>query len=181
MPRPGLLPRLLQALAQPWKDPNDAIEITPTRSLAASIAAEVQIVSDRQIGKDASTLGDLNEPGFDDVHRRHTGDIAAIELDGTSKRSIETADGVVQRRLAGAVAAQQCHDLAFADDQIDTAQDFDRAVARPQARDFKHAAPRRHHDRDRLRRRQDCWRSRPVFPRRSCGPGSGHRRGRQVT
>ena len=79
------------------------------------------------------------------------GDRLSIEGDGAAEWPVEAADIVVQRRLAGAVAAQQRHDLAGADRKIDAAQHLDGAVARPQRADLKHAAPWRHRARDRLR------------------------------
>ncbi len=78
--------------------------------------------------------------------------VAPVEADRAAERPVEAADVVVQRRLAGAVAAQQRHDLAGADREVEAAQHLDGAVAwRAVTCDLKHAAPWRRRGRDRLR------------------------------
>ena len=69
------------------------------------------------------------------------GELVALEADRAAERAVQPRDVVVQRGLADAVAAQDGHDLALADVEIDAAQDLDLAVAGTQAADFKHGTP----------------------------------------
>ena len=53
------------------------------------------------------------------------GDVAAIEEDGAADGIHESAYCSQERRLAGAVRAEQGHDLALVDVEVDTEKDLD--------------------------------------------------------
>ncbi len=57
--------------------------------------------------------------------RRPRRDVPAIELDGAAGRSVEAAEQVHERRLAGAVRADQADDLALLQLERDAAERFD--------------------------------------------------------
>ena len=104
-----------------------------------------------QVREDAPALGHLDQPGL-----HHLAVVRAASGRRRRRRTRrrpgreQAADGVVERRLAGAVAAQQRHDLA----------------ARPRA-GRRRAAPRR----GRSRRAAARSSSRCVMPRRPAQPG----------
>ncbi len=143
--------RLRPALLEAREDRDDMVEVLLPRGAAAAIAAELEIVAHREIGEDAAAFRHLDQAGFDDPLGRFASDVAALETDRAAERPVDAADIVVERRLAGAVAAQQRHDLARTDREVDAAQDLDRAVTSAQTADLKHASPWRRRGRDRLR------------------------------
>ncbi|MCY1559629.1 hypothetical protein D9M68_966840 [compost metagenome] len=62
-----------------------------------------------------------------------TGDVVAVKLHPPCPGVHQAAEREVERGLARAVAAQQRHGLAGHHMQVDTAQDFDRTIARLEA------------------------------------------------
>src|SRR5579883_507436 len=132
---------LRPALLQAGEDGDDVVEVLLPAGAATAVAAELEVLANRQVGEDAPAFRDLDEARLDDAGRAGTGDIDTVEVDPAAERTIEAAEIVVERRLAGAVAAQQRHDLAGADAEIDAAQDLDWAIARAQALHVKHEAP----------------------------------------
>ena len=56
------------------------------------------------------------------LHRVGVGDVAAVEEDRPADRVDQPADRLEQRRLAGAVGAEQRDDLALADLDVDAEQ-----------------------------------------------------------
>ena len=69
------------------------------------------------------------------------GDVVALELDRTRSGARVAADRHQQRRLAGAIGADQGHDLALADIEVDAVQRLDGAVEGGDAPYFKHRGP----------------------------------------
>src|SRR5262249_21386495 len=66
-----------------------------------------------------------------DVARRHAGNVGVAKPDRAAPRPQQPGDHLQERRLAGAVGADDRDDLARADRQIDAAQDLvGRLVAR---------------------------------------------------
>ncbi|MEY9246242.1 hypothetical protein ABIF27_006897 [Bradyrhizobium elkanii] len=68
-----------------------------------------------------------------DLVGRHAGDVAAVELDRAGAGARPAEDRHHQRRLAGAVGADQGDDLAAIDLDIDALQRLDLAIRRAHA------------------------------------------------
>jgi hypothetical protein len=62
--------------------------------------------------------------------RRLIGDVPAFEADPPAPRVIEAVDRAQRRRLAGAIRADQRHDLALAYVDRNALESLDRAVIR---------------------------------------------------
>ena len=117
--------------------------------------AHLQIFEHRHAREDAAPLRRLRDPHARDLVRRHAGDVAPVIDDRAVARLRIAADRHHQRRLAGAVGADQRDDLAVEDIEVDAAQRDDLAVDR---------SGRRGHGEERRRRR--CRSSRaPPAPR----------------
>src|SRR3546814_3767253 len=73
----------------------------------AHAGAQPQILLDRHIGKQIARLRNLHHAATEAPMRRQTNQLPPAQLNGTSGRPNETADGVHERRLAAAVGAQR--------------------------------------------------------------------------
>ena len=94
-------------------------------------------------GEQAPAFGDDGDAGLAEAVRRELRDVAALEDDPAAARALDAGDGVDERRLAGAVRADDAEQLAGADVERHAPERRRRAVrdlevARPQA----WAAPR---------------------------------------
>jgi hypothetical protein len=78
------------------------------------------------------------QPAPDDLEHRQAGDVLAVEQDAAGGAQRRAAHGHQQRGLAGAVGADQRHDLAGLDLEVDAAQRLDAPVAGEQALDRQH-------------------------------------------
>ena len=92
----------------------------------------VRMRAHAQVREDAAPLGNLDQAGLHHIAVVAVGEIGAVEGDMSAARGQQAADDVVQRRLAGAVAAQQRHDLARVHLKIDAVQHLGVAVAAAQ-------------------------------------------------
>ena len=101
-----------EPLAEPWKDRQYVVEVLRPRGAAAAVAAELEILAHREVGEHAAPFRHLHQPGLDDAHGGCARDVGAVEADRAAERPVEAGNVVVEGRLAGAVAAQQRHDLA---------------------------------------------------------------------
>ena len=81
----------------------------------APIAAEIEILSHRQIGKDAAALRHVDKPARDDLRRFLPLDRDAVEMDRAGARAHHTRKRAVERRLADAVGTEHGDDLAGLD------------------------------------------------------------------
>ena len=91
-------------------------------------------------------------PALDDqVRRAGAAEVLALEADGAGARAQEARDGVQERGLAGAVGAEQRHDLAGPDRERHAGQDPDVAVGGVEVADLKHASGSPARCRDRRR------------------------------
>src|SRR6185312_9302332 len=88
------------------------------------LAADFQILFHGEIGEDPPLLRHITKARTHDLVRRRARDIPALEHDAAAALLDETHDRAKCRRLAGAVAAEQRHDLAFADLERDVEQDM---------------------------------------------------------
>ena len=92
-------------------------------------AATRQVVLDAQVGEDPLAAGDLGDAEAGDLVGRQVGDVASVEDDGAVIGLDHPADGPEQRRLAGAVGADEGDDLSLADLDGHVGQHGDPVVA----------------------------------------------------
>ena len=90
--------------------------------------AHLQIFQHRHAHEDAAAFRRLRDLQPRDFVRSKRGDVAAGEGDRAIARARIAADRHHQRRFAGTVGADQRHDLAVADLDVDAAQRGDGAV-----------------------------------------------------
>src|SRR5207245_7411968 len=100
----------------------DAYRVTPNRG------AEPHVLADGQAREHPPPLGNVADPEPDDRLGREPVDRTALEGEGALRRMDESGDEPQGRRLAGAVGAEERHDLAGANLQRDTTERGDVAV-----------------------------------------------------
>jgi hypothetical protein len=102
------------------------------------IGAHAQVLEHAHAREDAPSLGHVSDAAADDLVGVEPGDVLAVEQDAPGAGAGPAADGHQQRRLAGAVGADQGHDLAGRHLDVDPVQRLDRAVSRAQPLDPEH-------------------------------------------
>ncbi len=102
-----------------------ALKFSLSRALEG---AHLEVLRHRHAREQPPPLRALRDAALDDRVRRRVGDVAALEADRALPRPVEAVDGAQGRRLAGAVRADQGHDLAGADAQRDALERVDGAV-----------------------------------------------------
>src|SRR5262249_53076450 len=105
------------------------------------LAADLEILLDRQLGEDAPLLGHIAEAAPRDLMGRRTRDVLALEHDLANTLFNEADDRTEGRRLAGAVAPEQRNHLAAIDLEADIEQDVRRAVMAVEVGDAELHAP----------------------------------------
>ncbi len=90
---------------------------------------EVEVLGDGEPAEHARPAGELDDAEVGDLVGRRVRDVAAVEHHGTAIGFDDATDRLEQRALAGAVRAEQRHDLAFAQVEVDAADDRAAAVA----------------------------------------------------
>src|SRR5262249_7933596 len=108
------------------------------------LAGEDQVLLDGHAAEDRAPLGHEREPGGDGPVRRQAGDVGAGEPDRARARPHQPGQRRQDRGLAGAVRAEEGHDLPLVDAERDAADRLDMAVRHDQVIDFQeaHDAPR---------------------------------------
>ncbi len=91
-------------------------------------AAEREILPHRHAGEQTATLRHVADAHPRDIGRRQACDIAAVIFDGAGRQRHQPGQCFQERRLAGAVAAEQCHDLTLPDIQRRVMKDVAFAV-----------------------------------------------------
>ena len=104
------------------------------------LVAEIDVLRNREIGHHAQLLMHHADAGREGVARRAEMDLVAVERHAAAILRVYARDDLHQRRLAGAVLADQAVDLAGAQHEIDVAQGRDAAEG---LRDAIHGEPRR--------------------------------------
>src|SRR4051812_37405560 len=84
-------------------------------------AADVLV--DRQARKDVSDLKAARQTAAVDLLRRQPGDLFAVQQNTAGADREAAADQIVERRLAGAVGADDGMALALLDPEVDTIDD----------------------------------------------------------
>ena len=145
----------------------NSLEVVGAPCPSAPKASELEVLANRQVGKDAPAFGHLDQAKLD--HARGVGsmDVLAIEPHAASSLRCNARQDVVERRFAGAVAAEQGHDLAPSDVEAHASENLDDAVSSAEVANLKHGRPRaatapRRRDPDRPRSRPGRPRSPPA-------------------
>jgi len=129
---------LRHALLEAREQLEDAVEVGVDVAVGTEVRAHGQVFAHRQPIEDSPALGHVRDPARDDLVRGDAGERVAVEDDGAAARDEEARDGLERGRLAGAVVAEQRHDLAAADLERDAAQRVDLAVVHVQRFEPEH-------------------------------------------
>ena len=113
----------------------------PMAESRTQIGAEPQIVLHRQVAEDLPALGRLGDAGGNPRVGLGMRDVRALEDNCAAADRLHAGDGFEQRGLAGAVAADERHDLTLAHLQAHVAQGLDAPVAAGEAVNLEHAPP----------------------------------------
>ena len=97
------------------------------RTLPRQLAAHEEIGDDVDVGAEREVLVDGLDAGRLRLGRRGEVALDAVEDDAPGARRHAAGDDLDQRRLAGAVVAEERDDLAAIDVEADAAQRLDRA------------------------------------------------------
>ncbi len=104
----------------------------------AQLPAHEDVVAHAEVGCEAQLLVDDRDAAVPRIGGRRERDGAAVELDEAGGRLDDAGQDLHQRRLAGAVLAEQRGDLAAPDVEVHALQGMDTAVG------FRHVAGREH-------------------------------------
>ena len=99
----------------------------PRRAGPDAERRDLDVLPHRQSAERAAVLERPRDPGAAAPVRAPAGDVALAELDRARRRGVEAAEHVHERRLAGAVRADQADDLV----PVQLERDVRRAPARP--------------------------------------------------
>src|SRR3954453_8855383 len=106
---------LLLSFREPGKERVDAFEVAAElRAVTALEGAHLEVLEHGHAWEQLAALGRLRDAEPHDVVRRFSGDVLAAEHDRAATGMVEPVDRAEHRRLAGAVRADQSHDLALA-------------------------------------------------------------------
>ncbi len=94
----------------------------PRAVAAHGPAAKLDVLGDRELGKGRAALGQQRNAVLHVTMRRQVRDLMITENDAAGFRLQEAGDGAQQRRLAGAVRAEDDGDAAGLRGEIDAAQ-----------------------------------------------------------
>jgi hypothetical protein len=108
------------------------------------LPADLEILHHRQLGEDAAVFRHVAQAKARDLVRRQMVDARTFEGDLALARWHQPHDRLERRRLAGAVAAEQRHDLAGAGFQRNAVENMSAAVVGVEIRHREHqcALPR---------------------------------------
>ena len=84
-----------------------------------AVAADEQVAQHARVVEQLDVLERARDAHAGDLVRRHAGDVAILVEQAPRGRLVEPRDHVEDRRLAGAVGADDGEDLALADLEID--------------------------------------------------------------
>ena len=126
---------------------NDAIEIGAALAFAGlrGIRAHAQILGDAHARKDAAALRGLRDAQMRDAMGRCMCDVLSVETDFAGARTRPAEHRHHQGRFAGAVGADQRHDLAGSDIEVDALERLDVTIGGAQAADGEQWMRRRAH------------------------------------
>ncbi|EGE57986.1 hypothetical protein RHECNPAF_3500035 [Rhizobium etli CNPAF512] len=110
------------------KERKDLLDVLGEVFEIVEAGAHLKVFQHRHAREDAASLRRLRDAQARNLVCRHLGDIAALEDDRALASLWAAADRHHQRRLAGAVGADQADDLALVDLDIDAGQCTDIAI-----------------------------------------------------
>src|SRR4029079_1694772 len=119
---------LVQTLSQAWEQLEYARQVLAKMRRVGDRSAHLQILHHRHTRKDAAAFRGLRDLQLGEFVRRQACDVAAFEQDMAFAGARRSENGHHQRRLPGAVGADQCNDLALIDFEIDSSERRDVAV-----------------------------------------------------
>ena len=99
-----------------------------------AVHRHLEVLGHRQGREHALPAGHHGDAEPGDLVGRRAGDVAPVEDDRAVGRRHDAGDGLEQGRLAGAVGAEQGHDLALAHLEVDAEEHLDVAVAHVELR-----------------------------------------------
>src|SRR4030095_9378937 len=99
-------------------------------AVAPRAPGDLEVLPDGQVAEDPAFLGHVADPETGDAERREPRQRPTPQCDLTRARGHEADDALERRRLAGAVPAQQAHDLTRGDLEREVVQDVAVAVVR---------------------------------------------------
>ena len=115
-----------------------SLELYEANESLRAAAADLEVLGHREVGEDAAFLRHPTEAGLGDAVGLPAGDVLVRQADAAGGGADQADQGLHQRGLAGAVAAEQGEDLAGGDRQGDAVQDAGGAVAGVEVLDHQH-------------------------------------------
>ena len=113
-----------------------------SQAVTADEGAHLQVFVDGEGGEDVVDLGDVGHAGLDHAVRREVGYVAPQQLDAPAADGEEAKDGLEEGGLAGAVGADDGHDLGLVEDEGDAVEDLHFPVAGDHAFSLEHGRHR---------------------------------------
>jgi hypothetical protein len=110
-----------------------------TAQAGQAAGADQQVVFDAQRGDDLASLGHVDQSHAGDVVRRYPGQFLAVEADAAGAQRQQARQRAQQRRLAGAVGADDRDQRAGGDVEIDAMEHRHAAEAHLQPLDAQQA------------------------------------------
>ena len=164
-------PRRPRISARLGKRSNSRSRVQERMAAVACLAADFQVLVNRQVGENTAVLRHVAEPEPGDAVSGPARDGLALEGEGFGPRRDQPHDGFEGRGLAGAVAADQRHHLAGFHLKRKSEQDLRAAIARRQVGECREATvigrgPPRARRPDRPAAPSGRRGSRPGFPPR---------------
>jgi hypothetical protein len=132
------------ALLEAREESKDAVLIGGDRgAIVARVGAHGEILLDGELREDAASLGDHHQAAARDAVHALACDVVAVEQHAPRGRGHEAGDRAQRRGLACAVGADEAHQLAVLDLQVDALDGADSTVGDLQSLETQeaHAAP----------------------------------------
>ena len=130
--------RIVLARGEVGKQRKHVLEL-PAPEHAGALQPELEVLPHGQAGEHLAVLGHVADAGMGDLVGPQPRDRAALEADLADRRH-QSHDRLAGGRAADAVAAEQAHDLALVDREVDALQDVALAVEGMQVADLEHHA-----------------------------------------
>src|SRR5205823_4772759 len=109
----------LRRLALLAADPGQAEDRSEDAALQAGVHADEHVLERRHLREEADVLKGAADTELRDCVRRLAGDVDAVEEDPARRGAVEAGEHVEERRLAGAVRADQADDRALGDREVE--------------------------------------------------------------
>jgi hypothetical protein len=117
------------------------VDLLEAHAVRAERRRQHQVLLGRQAREDAALLGAVADAEAGDAVRREVRGLGVLDLDRALARADQAHDRAQRAGPAGAVPAEQRHDLAFVDVEVDAVQHVRLAVPAVQVADLEEAGP----------------------------------------